>query len=176
MSSLSGFESEVSIIIRRATAEDLSAILALLQHYYTEHDIWLRDPPEKTAADIAGVPGECSLLAGVVAHPQLGFFLAELDGAPVGCVLLRPLPSIPSATECKRLYVAAEFRGHGIAGKLMDAAEAHARHSGLDWIYLDSRAEMTTAIAMYRRRGYEEIPRFNDNAEAAIFLRKRLVE
>jgi len=149
-------------VIRRSTAEDLPAALALLQHYYAEHDIWLRDPPEKTAADIA--------------DPQLGFFLAELDSTPAGCVLLRPLASIPSATECKRLYVAAEFRGHGIAGKLMDAAEAHARHSGLDWIYLDSRAEMTTAIAMYRRRGYEEIPRFNDNAEAAIFLRKRLVE
>jgi ribosomal protein S18 acetylase RimI-like enzyme len=149
-------------VIRRATADDLPAILALLQHYYAEHDILLRDSSEKTAADFA--------------EPQLGFFLAEIDGKPAGCVLLRPLPAIPSATECKRLFVAAEFRGHGIAGKLMDAAEAHARHSGLDWIYLDSRAEMTTAIAMYRRRGYEEIPRFNDNAEAAIFLRKRLVE
>ena len=93
-----------------------------------------------------------------------------------GCVLLRPLPSIALATECKRLYVAPQFRGHGLAGRLMDAAEAHALQAGLDWIYLDSRAEMTTAIALYRRRGYEEIPRFNDNAEAAIFLRKRLVE
>jgi len=58
----------------------------------------------------------------------------------------------------------------------MDTAEDHARHIGLHWIYLDSRAEMTTAINMYRRRGYQEIPRFNDNAEAAIFLRKSLVE
>jgi ribosomal protein S18 acetylase RimI-like enzyme len=149
-------------IIRRALPSDLPALYALLQHYYTEQDIWLRDPPEKTAADLA--------------HPQFGFFLAQIDGAPAGCVLLRPLPSIPSATECKRLYIAPESRGHGLASRLMDAAEAHARRSGLDWIYLDSRAEMTTAIALYRRRGYEEIPRFNDNAEAAIFLRKRLVE
>jgi len=149
-------------VLRRATADDLPHILTLLQHYYSEHNIWLRDPPEKTAADIA--------------DHQLGFFLAEVDGTPAGCVLLRPLPSISSATECKRLYVAPEFRGHGLAGKLMDAAEAHARRAGLVWIYLDSRAEMTTAINMYRRRGYEEIPRFNDNAEAAIFLRKRLVE
>jgi len=154
------------IVIRRAMPSDLPALTSLLQRYYTEHDIWLRDPPEKTAADIAGT----------AAHPHLGFFLAEVDGHPAGCVLLRPLPTIASATECKRLYVAPEFRGHGLAGRLMDTAESHARYCGLEWIYLDSRAEMTTAIALYRRRGYEEIPRFNDNAEAAIFLRKRLVE
>ena len=151
-----------SVVIRRATADDLPAILTLLRDYYTEWDIRLRDPPDKTAADLT--------------HPELGFFLAEVDGAPAACVLLRPLPSIPSATECKRLFVAREFRGHGLAGKLMDAAEAHARNIGLDWIYLDTQAVMTTAIALYRRRGYEERPRFNDNAEADIFLRKRLIE
>jgi len=148
-------------VIRRATADDLPHILTLLQSYYAEHDIWLRDAPDKTAADLS--------------HPQLGLFLALIDDVPAGCVLLRPLPSIPSAAECKRLYVTPRFRGHGLAGKLMDTAEFHARVTGLDWIYLDSRAEMTTAISMYRRRGYEEIPRFNDNAEAAIFLRKQLV-
>jgi len=140
----------------------LPAILSLLQRYYTEQDILLRDPAEKTAADLT--------------HPQLGFFLAEFEGEPAGCVLLRPLPTIALATECKRLYVAPEFRGHGLAGKLMDAVEAQARHTGLDWIYLDSRTEMATAVALYRRRGYGEIERFNDNAEATIFLRKRLVE
>lgn len=150
------------VTIRRATPEDLFTLIVLLRDYYAEHDIWLRDPPEKTAADIV--------------HPQLGFFLAEIDGNPAGCVLLRPLPSIPLATECKRLYVARPFRGRGVAGKLMDTAESHARAVGLHWIYLDSRAEMITAIALYQRRGYEEISRFNDNAEAAIFLRKRLVE
>jgi len=162
MSVFSTLEIEESMTIRRATTDDFPTLLALLRDYYTEQDIWLRDSPEKTASDLA--------------HPQLGFFLAELDGTPAGCVLLRPLPSVPAATECKRLYVATQFRGRGLAGKLMDAAETHARRVGFDWIYLDSRAEMTTAIAMYRRRGYEEIPRFNDNAEAAIFLRKRLVE
>ncbi len=134
----------------------------LLQHYYTEQDIWLRDPPEKTAADLA--------------HPQLGYFVAEIDGIPAGCVLLRPLPAILSAAECKRLFVATGFRGHGLASHLMDAHEAHARRAGLDWIYLDSRADMTTAIDLYRGRGYKKIARFNDNAEAAIFLRKRLLE
>jgi len=149
-------------VIRRASPSDLPAILTLLQSYYAEWHIRLCDTPEKTAADLA--------------HPQLGFFLAELQGTPAGCVLLRPLITIPSATECKRLFVAPEFRGHGLAGKLMDTAEAHARHIGLNWIYLDTQAVMTTAIALYRRLGYEERPRFNDNAEADIFLRKRLVE
>jgi len=54
----------------------------------------------------------------------------------------------------------------------MQAAEDHARSVGLHWIYLDTKDDFTAAIALYKRRGYEEIPRFNDNPQATIFLRK----
>jgi hypothetical protein len=56
----------------------------------------------------------------------------------------------------------------------MDLAEQTARSAGHTWIYLDSKAEFQTAIAMYRRRDYKEIPRFNNNPQATIFMRKRL--
>jgi ribosomal protein S18 acetylase RimI-like enzyme len=126
------------IVSRRALPSDLSALLTLLQHYYTEHDIWLRDSPEKTASDLSDL--------------RLGFFVAEINGSPAGCVLLRTLLSIPSATECKRLFVTPQLRNRGLAGKLMDTAETRARTIGLHWIYLDSRSDMTSAIALYRRR------------------------
>jgi ribosomal protein S18 acetylase RimI-like enzyme len=148
--------------IRRATPADLSAILALLDLYYTEWDIWQRDPPEKIFQDLH--------------HPHLGFFLTELNNTPAACVLLRELPAIPLAAECKRLFVAPGFRGHGLAHALMDAAEAAALSTHLDYLYLDTKSEFTTAIDLYRRRGYEEIPRYNDNPQATIFLRKRLIE
>ena len=83
-----------------------------------------------------------------------GVWLACLDDKPVGCVLLRKMPSIPFAGECKRLYVQPAARGHRIADKLMDALEEFARSRGLRWIYLDSHDGLKTAIALYRRRGY----------------------
>jgi len=150
----------MAVHIRRATKADLTSVGALLDNYYTEWDIWQRDPPE--------------MILTYIQYPQLGFLLAEVDAKPAGCVLLRPLPSIPNAVECKRLFVAPEFRGQRLAALLMDAAENAAREAGSQWVYLDSKAEFTTAIALYRRRGYQEIDRFNDNEQATIFMRKSL--
>jgi hypothetical protein len=41
-------------------------------------------------------------------------------------------------------------------------------------MYLDSKPEFSAAIALYRRRGYVECTRYNDNAQATVFLRKSL--
>ncbi|SEF46015.1 hypothetical protein SAMN05421819_0087 [Bryocella elongata] len=38
----------------------------------------------------------------------------------------------------------------------------------------DTNETFAAALAMYRRRGYKEIPRFNDNPQATIFMRKRI--
>jgi hypothetical protein len=56
----------------------------------------------------------------------------------------------------------------------MDTLEDAARAANLRWIYLDSKANFATAIAMYSRRGYTDTPRYNQNPEATIFLRKDL--
>jgi GNAT superfamily N-acetyltransferase len=87
---------------------------------------------------------------------------------------LRPLPAIDSGAECKRLFVAPDFRGQRLAGLLMDAAEAQAHAADCAWMYLDSKSEFASALALYHRRDYVECPRYNDNAQATIFLRKSL--
>jgi GNAT superfamily N-acetyltransferase len=146
--------------VRLAGSSDLGRVLALLMAYYSEWDIWQRD--DETAVQLA------------LSHPPVGYFLAEVEGASAGCVLLKPLPSIPDAVECKRLFVAPAFRGQRLADTLMDTAESAAREAGYRWVYLDSKAEFKTAIALYQRRGYEEVERYNDNPQATIFLRLAL--
>jgi ribosomal protein S18 acetylase RimI-like enzyme len=148
------------VTVRRATIADLASVSALLTQYYNEWDIWQRDSE--------------SAVHEALSHPPLGYFLAEVDGEAAGCVLLKPLPSLSNAVECKRLFVAPGFRGRRLAGALMDAAEAAARKSGHQWLYLDSKVEFATAIALYQRRGYEEVPRYNDNPQATIFMRLAL--
>ncbi len=156
-----------TISIRRATASDLPALHALLQLYYSE-------------GDVHHTEDEQSFRSYLHQHPY-GFFLAEVSSstdpaAPqiAGCVLYRPLAHIPQAAECKRLFVLPAFRGHNIAARLMNTLEDTARTSGLRWIYLDSKDNFQAAIAMYRRRGYTDTPRYNENAEATLFLRKDL--
>jgi GNAT superfamily N-acetyltransferase len=101
-------------------------------------------------------------------------WLARLDQAVVGCVVLRSLPSIPHAGECKRLYVRPSARGRRVATLLLDALEDHARALKLDWIYLDTYDDLKPAIALYEQRGYQPCDRYNDNPQATLFMRKRL--
>lgn len=155
-----------ALTIRRATKDDLPALAALLNLYYREGDVRYTED-------------EHSLHEHLNHHP-FGFFLAEHALTPTtpaelaGCVLYRPLESLPSAAECKRLFVLPTHRGHNIAALLMDTLEDTARSSNLRYIYLDSKDNFPTAIAMYRRRGYTDCPPYNQNPEATIFLRKDL--
>lgn len=148
-----------SIEILRLT-EPTPEALTLIHEYYEAVQVIQRDTPEK--------------LAEILHTPSSAMWLAYLDNKAVGCVLFRDLPSIPSAGECKRLYVQPTARGHHIAARLMDALEDHARSLGLTELYLDSYHGLQAAIALYRNRSYEECPRYNDNPQATIFLRKSL--
>ena len=116
-------------------------------------------------------PGDLQTL---LAEANSAMWLARLNDETVGCVVLRDLPSIPRAAECKRLYVRPAARGNRIATLLLDALEDHARTLNLDWIYLDTYDDLKPAIALYRQRGYQPCDRYNDNPQATLFMRKRL--
>ena len=133
---------------------------ALLEEYYEAVQVVVRDTPAKLQA--------------MLDEPGTALWLAYFDGALAGCVMVRPLPQMPRACECKRLYVRPAARGHQIADRLMDALEDFARAEGVEWVYLDTYDDLTAAIALYERRGYERCARYNDNPQATVFLRKQL--
>ena len=66
-------------------------------------------------------------------------------------------------------------RGRGVADALLEVLECHAREVGLTAIYLDSKDDLVAAIKLYKRRGYEECARYNDNPQATVFLKKELL-
>lgn len=144
------------VLLPEATLEAIE----LLLEYYEAIQVVQRDAPE--------------VIRRMVAEPGSGLWLAYWNGAAVGCVLLRALPSRPFAGECKRLYVKREARGHGIGDRLMDALEEFARANGVRCIYLDSHDGLQSALALYRRRGYVDCERYNENPQATVFLRKVL--
>ena len=150
---------ERSVRIVRLSKSNSDAI-RLLQEYYEAASVVQRDTPEA--------------IQKIIDAPDSGVWIAYLDEMAVGCVVLRKLGSIPFAGECKRLYVQPIARGHGIAGKLLDAQEDFARSKGLHWIYLDSYDDLKVAIALYLKRGYVACERYNDNPQATVFLRKNI--
>jgi ribosomal protein S18 acetylase RimI-like enzyme len=104
-----------------------------------------------------------------------GFWLVRIEGQAVGCIGLRPLPACgPRACEVKRLYVRPAWRGQRLADRLLDAVEAFAAEVGYEEAFLDTKDDLEAAIRFYRRRGYEDCPRYNDNPQATIFMRRSL--
>jgi DNA-binding MarR family transcriptional regulator/GNAT superfamily N-acetyltransferase len=145
-------------IVRLLEANDDAS--QLLEEYYDAVGVVQRDTPEA--------------IQKIIGDASSGMWIAYLREKAVGCVVLRRLPSIPFAGECKRLYVQSEARGNGLADALLDAQEAFARSKGLQWIYLDSYDDLKAALALYRKRGYLPCERYNDNPQATVFLRKNI--
>ncbi len=109
--------------------------------------------------------------AAAMAPPVGGFFLALSDGLPLGCVGLKGPGPI---AEIKRLWVAPAARGLGLSKRLMEAAETHARDLSIRCLRLDSNSALHEAAALYRKVGWTEIDRFNDDPYPDLFFEKHL--
>jgi GNAT superfamily N-acetyltransferase len=154
-----GTESPLTVRkVSRANADD---IVLIVEEYYHEIDVILRDSQET--------------LLSTIDAPKNGFWLAYVGSTPAGCVMLRSLKEIPGAGEVKRLYVKPAFRRHGIAHALMQALERDARKAGTEWLYLDTKDDLNAAIRFYEQYGYNRCARYNTNPQATIFMRKQLV-
>jgi DNA-binding MarR family transcriptional regulator/GNAT superfamily N-acetyltransferase len=105
--------------------------------------------------------------------PPAGWLLvARLDGEPVGCGVLKRLDD--GIGEIKRVWTAPSARGLGVAGRLMDRLETLAREAGFGIVRLDTNKALSEAQAMYARRGYAAIERYNDNPYAHHWFEKRV--
>ena len=105
--------------------------------------------------------------------PPAGFFVVARRGEePVGCGGLKHLGQ--GVGEIKRVWTASTARGRGIASRMLDKLEEIARENNLTALRLDTNRSLTEAHALYRKRGYREIPRYNDNPYADHWFEKRL--
>jgi GNAT superfamily N-acetyltransferase len=89
-----------------------------------------------------------------------GFFLASMDGAPVGCGAVRSLE--PGIAEIKRMYVAPSARGRGVGRRIVAELESEARRLGMHRILLETGPRQPEAIALYTRAGFAEIPLYGE--------------
>ena len=104
--------------------------------------------------------------------PHGAFLIARLDGKPVGCAGVKLPPGEPAFF--KRMWVSPDARGHGIGGALLTALEETARTAGATVVRFDTNSTLATATALYRRRGYQEVPDFNGEPHADLWFAKDL--
>nr|BFE62815.1 GNAT family N-acetyltransferase [Dactylosporangium thailandense] len=92
--------------------------------------------------------------------PEGAFLVAYVDHVPAGCVGFRTFAEDETTAELKRMYVAPQFRGLGIAKALLRAVEDAAREAGRKRMWLETGTAQPEAIGLYERSGYARIEDF----------------
>jgi ribosomal protein S18 acetylase RimI-like enzyme len=87
--------------------------------------------------------------------------LAQVDGAPAGCIALRNLGD--GVCEMKRLYVRPAFRAQNVGRALAEQLIAEARGRGFTAMRLDTLPSMQHAITLYESLGFVDIDPYRYN-------------
>jgi PAS domain S-box-containing protein len=98
------------------------------------------------------------------------FVVVHVNGAAVGCG--GALRFDESTHEIKRMWVHPQWRGRGIAKRLLADLEQRSMALGSSRVILDTNSVLIEAITMYERNGYRTIERYNDNPYAKRWFEK----
>jgi ribosomal protein S18 acetylase RimI-like enzyme len=66
------------------------------------------------------------------------------------------------------------FRRLGIGQRMLDIAIDFARNAGYSRMVLDSSKNLDAARKLYLKAGFVDIPRYNDNYRADVFMERKL--
>lgn len=84
--------------------------------------------------------------------------LAYVDQIPVGCGGFKKYND--ETVEIKRMYVKPEYRGKGIASKILQELENWAIEFGYIKSILETGKKQEEAISLYQKKGYELIENY----------------
>lgn len=137
------------LFIRRATADDVPAIVAMLAD-----DVLgaTRESPDDLTPYLAA-------FAVIDADPHQKLVVAERDGRPVGTLQLTIIPGLSrrAATRAsiEAVRVASDERGGGLGNRLLNWAVDEARRSGCVLVQLTTDKTRTDAHRFYEKLGFE---------------------
>ena len=141
-------------IYAATTEEDMDVIRELFREYqaWLDVDLCFQD-----------FEGELKSLPGAYAPPLGQAYLAkdETSGQIDGCIAVRPRDN--GRCEMKRLYVRDAWRGRGLGRELAALSLVKAKAAGHTHMCLDTLGHLTSAIALYKSMGFQEIDAYYDN-------------
>ena len=125
--------------LRRATADDIPAIVALTEAAYLPNESIIGVPSLPRIADYGEVLAEHEV------------WLAESDGALDGVLVLK---EEPARFTLWSIAVSPAATGRKVGSRLMDFTEERARALGHDAVHLYTHAKLTERIGWYERLGF----------------------
>lgn len=134
------------------TVDDIAAVKSIFLEYLKFIEDFLCQP-----LDFQGTEKEFSTFPSVYDF----LLLARLDGQPVAACGVKKFK--PGIAELKRLYALPAGRGHGLGEKLTVASLKESRNRGYNEMYLDTDPGLTHAVAIYKKLGFTDIPRYYEN-------------
>jgi putative acetyltransferase len=87
--------------------------------------------------------------------PRSAFLVGMWSGQPVACGAYRPMSS--DIAEIKRMYLEPDYRGRGLARRILQELESRARLDGYLLARLETGILQPAAIRLYERAGYHRI-------------------
>lgn len=146
-----------NLVIREATPEELPLVADITKQSYGEYEkdsdptFWSNYQTNTRKTLLEG--GDTSLVALLEGQIVATVLFCQPYEWNVGTqVVKNPFP------EMRLLAVLPEFRNYKVGAKLIDVCEERARAEGFSAITLHTTKLMTTAKAMYERRGYVPYP------------------
>ena len=96
------------------------------------------------------------------------------DEIAVGCGAFKEYE--PTVAEIKRMFVLHEKRGKGIASTVLNTLEIWAKENGFQQAILETSNQLTNAISLYQKSGYEVIPNYGQyiDVESSVCMKKTL--
>jgi putative acetyltransferase len=151
-------------IVDAVTAGDVAQVRDLFQEYWSSFGF---------TPCFQGFEGELAALPGAYSAPGGALGLLRVEGRGAGCVALRRFDD--TRGEFKRLYVRPEFRGLGAGRRLMEWVLDRARQIGYTQVVADTMPQMTEALAMYERAGFQRTGPYGEHpTPGAIYLARNL--
>ena len=87
------------------------------------------------------------------------FVAVNEDGRVVGGGGVDEFTNLEGCAELQKLYVDADYRGQGIASRIIDMVEKEARRLGYERIYIETHSNLQDATRLYEKLGYTLIDR-----------------
>lgn len=96
------------------------------------------------------------------------------DEIAVGCGAFKEYES--TVAEIKRMFVLPEKRSKGIASTVLNALEIWAKENGFQHAILETSNQLTNAISLYQKSGFEVIPNYGQyiDVESSVCMKKIL--
>lgn len=97
--------------------------------------------------------------------PGSVYYVAENDNEILGGCGIFPTAGLPDKTcELVKLYLAPSARGTGLGKALMLKAMAWAKEAGYEQVYLETMPELSNAVTMYEKLGYNRLTKAMGNS------------